>query len=750
MLARIRELLGGITSEQSRDYAPQMMLATAAPTGWTAPAGGFTPGYQPVPPPPPYAPPRPAVDAESLGGLPVPPAPEPVSEFPEVEDDPPEEPQNDLDYDDEDVEVEYTITPIGRLAEIVPQSFRYKAGAAHGTLLSMLLHVVALALIANSVIVMPEDLGSVELLTWVIEPEEELDMPEPELTLAPPDDEPHDNVLASMAASMNIEQSDRPELVREEDVRTMVDEVEVDLPQVPDLTGFIADEFVKVPGTVGQEVLHVDGAVDRITHEIAMRLETDPILVIWLMDSSISLVDERQQVAARLERVFEELTALDSSRDQRSMLNAVVAYGQGVRELVPPSNDGQLVTEAIRNVPTDESGIENVFSALIYAIDKYKRLITFEQRKCVVVIWTDESGDDYVRLDDAALACRRLAIPVFTVGPSAMFGREQGTHSYLHTDGVTYQLPVNRGPDAVHQERLRMPYWFEGDQMEVLHAGIGPFALTRLALESGGAYFINDAEEDRSPFSLETMREYLPDYVTANEYVQRVSNSPLRRAVLNAVLVTHKEKLKGTPRLLFEPTGRTYQQELLDAQKSAAFNTRILELAMNAFGRQGLEKEYEKEKSKRWRAWYDLTYGRLLAMYVRNNEYNWACATMKLKGTDFVDTQSNRWKFVASENISNSKAAKMADEATRLLTRCVEQNPGTPWAQMAQRELKDAFGFEVLEHYVAPPPPPPRVIRPTTPPKTPPPPPPPKMPPRRRTEQLKMIERPEPPKLPKL
>ena len=537
-------------------------------------------------------------------------------------------------------------------------------------------------------------------------------------------------------------------MLREVDPRELIDPNTFDLPQVADFTAFELDKVVKQRGEVGLEVMHVDGAVDRITYEIASRMEKDPVLVVWLMDSSISLVDDRQLVADRLEKFFSELNRLDNP-NQRSLLNAVIAYGQQAREMLGPSGDGRAVVEAIRNVPVDESGVENVFQTVSHAIKKYKTLITYEQRKTMVVIWTDESGDDYAYLEEAAGVCRTLGIPVFTVGPSAMFGREMGTHAYLNPeDNVTYMLPVNRGPDAVHQERIRMPFWFGGDQYEVLHSGLGPFALTRLSVETGGSYFINDHEEDASPFRLEVMREYLPDYNSVPEYIQKVNASPLRRAIMQAVQVTHKENLKGTPRLLFEPTGATYIQELADAQQTAALNMRILDMALAPFGSKGMEAEYEKETSKRWKAWYDLTYGRLLAMAARNNEYNWACAEMKRKGAEFVDKESNRWRFEASEETKmGSVTARLSAEATRLLKRCLEQNPNTPWAVLAQRELKDPLGFAVLEHYVAPPPPPP--TRPATVNPNPPPPQIPARPPRR-SEQPKMIARPEPVKLPKL
>ena len=38
-----------------------------------------------------------------------------------------------------------------------------------------------------------------------------------------------------------------------------------------------------------------------------------------------------------------------------------------------------------------------------------------------------------------------------------------------------------------------------------------------------------------------------------------------------------------------------------------------------------------------------------------------------------------------------------------LLRRVVEEHPATPWALLAQRELKDPMGFKWVETYVIPP-----------------------------------------------
>jgi hypothetical protein len=268
-------------------------------------------------------------------------------------------------------------------------------------------------------------------------------------------------------------------------------------------------------GRAGEAVATVEGAVDRITHEIAANLEQNELLVTWLLDASISLVDDREVIATRLERVFRELRELGTVRPE-ALHNAVVSFGADNQFLVPPTPNGEEIVRAMREVPIDDSGIENVFGCVLATINRYKSVRTREHRSLMIVIWTDESGDDYTLLEDAVHVCQRWSVPVFVVGPSSMFGRPKGTHAYKHPDdGKTYPVEVDRGPDTVRYELLRIPYWFDGPQLEHLRAGVGPFALTRLAIETGGAYFINDAPEDRSPYSLEVLRPYLPDYSSA-------------------------------------------------------------------------------------------------------------------------------------------------------------------------------------------------------------------------------------------
>jgi hypothetical protein len=574
--------------------------------------------------------------------------------------------------------------------------------------------------------------------------EEEAVLVEPELTPAEVSEDPDDSPLAATMESI-ASLIDDDALLATVAEQTVLD-APIDLPSLlPETSGAELNEVVVHTGTVGVEVREVEGAVDRLTEEIITQLEDHKLLVVWLMDASISLVPDRQDVAERLTRIYGEIEGLGGVKEDDALHSAVVAFGQRTREMAAPTDDTSAIVAAIRQVPTDESGVENVFTAVNECVVRYQRARTSEHRRMLIIVWTDESGNDDARLEDAVRFCRNNVVPVYVVGPSSMFGKQQGTMSYRHSDGKVYQLPVDRGPDTVREERPHLPYWFDGPQYDSLLSGLGPFALTRLAHETGGAYFIKDHAADRSPFDVEQMRRYHPDYESPELYLRHAQASPLRRAVLTAVDVTRQRKFKATPRLTFAPTGKTFFNELREAQETAAYDIGVAQQALAAFGK-NLEHAYAKETSPRWRAWYDLTYGRLLAMSVRCAEYNWACAVMKGKGADFVDNKSNRWHFNPDAELHfGSASQRMAKEARRLLMRCVEQNAGTPWALLAQRELKDPFGFRIDEAYVAPPPPPPR---PKAQPAAPPPPPPASN--ARRSEQPRKLNKPAEAALPKL
>jgi hypothetical protein len=89
-------------------------------------------------------------------------------------------------------------------------------------------------------------------------------------------------------------------------------------------------------------------------------------------------------------------------------------------------------------------------------------------------------------------------------------------------------------------------------------------------------------------------------------------------------------------------------------------------------------------------------------------EYNFAFAAMKTNlSNEDVRTKSNHWIVRPDTKINYAgNYRRVAETSRNLLELVVEEAPGTPWAVLAQRELKDGFGIKIQQRFIQPPPPP--------------------------------------------
>jgi hypothetical protein len=516
----------------------------------------------------------------------------------------------------------------------------------------------------------------------------------------------------------------------------------------------------------------VAAAVDRIGGQMREMLDEKDLLVIWLLDASLSLVDDRQRIAERLEQVYadiereyQEKAAKSGKRKQRLpiLTSSVVAFGGGFAEIVDPTGMLGRCTHAIRNIPIDQTGLENVMTAVNQCVYAYPS--TFK-RNTMIVIWTDESGDDTPLLEATIARCRQNEVRVNVIGPTAVLGAQEGSHVWIHPRGSRFFLPVNKGPDTSIPERLRWPYWWQtsmpswrgnnetrgenegwygGHQLAGISSGFPPYALTRLALQTGGTMTIFDRSVDRGPFTPEKMPGYAPDYRSAREIMEDLQYFPLRLTILKSVDVTRAftsftelARLTGRTPMTREEMNIAYARGLLSISDGMGWRsaqggepspiafkephqmrhllaedlkkleraTVALEQALAPFANKDtLELLYDSEPSPRWRAWYDLTYGRLLAQSVRYAEAR--LLLIALVKPDAISDDVNNLRFAPSSNLATGPQSHLrALDAQRLLMRCIEKNPETPWAYLAQRELDHPLGI-VFQAWFRPPPPPP-------------------------------------------
>lgn len=454
----------------------------------------------------------------------------------------------------------------------------------------------------------------------------------------------------------------------------------------------------------------VDQAMGGVLGEIVTRLEGQDLLVVWLFDASLSLSGDRQQIAARLSRFFAEHE--DRSEPKKAgLVSAAAAFSSAAVELEPPTRNGKRIVDAVARVPNDTGGVENVCAAVKWAVDRYHK----RKGQLMVLVWTDESGDDLRNLEATIQTCNRFKASVSVVGPTSVLGRTFGRQIWVQS-GLRLSLPVNRGPDTALSERVNLPYWFDtvfpvwgdadntafnqlpawygGSQLEYMLCGLGPYGLVRLTVGTGGTYTLLDRPSDRNPFSLELLRPYVPSYPSAARYQEELREHPLREAVSKAVEMTLGRKDWAAPALeIVAPQAAALKDELEAQQAAARQSLALIDKALAAFGAEGMEKQYAEETSRRWQAWYDLTRGRLLASWVRYKEYELLCAQLPHAGKLGLD--SNAVILFPSTTLRGGQATlDLMVEAKRLLKRCLLQNSRTPWAYLAARELDHAFGID--------------------------------------------------------
>jgi hypothetical protein len=459
-------------------------------------------------------------------------------------------------------------------------------------------------------------------------------------------------------------------------------------------------------------------ALDGVLGEIGARAAKQDLLVVWLFDASVSLREDRPQIATRLANFFQQQDAVPE-KEKHLVMSAAVAFGSTAVELEPPTRYGKKIIEALGRVPNDTTGMERTFAAVKWAVLRYAK----RKGQLMIVVWTDEAGDDLQELEAAVQTCQKHKVLVSAVGPTAVLGRIYGRQSWPNpAGGRPLGLQVNRGPDSPSPERLLLPYWFEtrfpswgewsegsideypawygGPQLEYLLCGLGPYGLVRLVTATGGTYTLLDRAADRNPFRLEVMRDYAPSCQSVKEYQEDLRHHPFRQAVANAVDATLGERNWPAPRMIFAASqAPALVDAFLPAQAQARRSLQVINRALSFFGRDGMEKLYEQEKSPRWRAWYDLTRGRLLACLVRYGQYELLCTAFQRRGV--LRSTTNRVVLTpAAAFRGDATVQATAGEAERLLRRCMQKNPNTPWAYLAQRELDYPPGVDFQQEVV--------------------------------------------------
>lgn len=514
--------------------------------------------------------------------------------------------------------------------------------------------------------------------------------------------------LAPVIADVPLVAVDTPEIVDSD--------VHIELMEEIMPVALALDTSLKIRGDSAVGTDGASGAVDRLTLEIAASLDKKDTMVFWVFDQSVSLAGQRRDIASRLTRVLEELDA-SGSRRRSDLFHLIYAYGDRVNPVIDrPTRDGQAVVDAIESIPIDDSGVELTFTAVRTAARKAQEVRA--GRNVMLVVFTDEVGNDEQLADETAEYCRRMGIRVYVVGVPAPFGRRQVEIKFVefdqkYADGEVRWPVVDQGPETLYPELIKVASKSAAD--EPIDSGFGPFSLSKLCASTGGIYFtvhgsrgskgrVKDAETApmasrlRHFFDSDAMRQYRPDYLSKANLDKELAANKAKKALVEAA---GKSELQPVSAVQTEFPKRD------DAQLSASFSEAQKEVARLQPAIDAIHRslaagagDREKIREKRWQAGFDLAMGRVLAAKVRADAYNEVLGQAK-SGLVFKHPDSDTWELAPSDELGaiSSRMEKLAGEARTYLERVVADHPGTPWAYIASEELKVPLGYAWREKH---------------------------------------------------
>ncbi len=459
-----------------------------------------------------------------------------------------------------------------------------------------------------------------------------------------------------------------------------------------------------IPGDVTFEAGDVGVALNQVAREILRHLADHKLTVVWMFDESGSMKDDQQAVKAKFDRLANELRDnIDPSKKAAGALNyVVVGFGENIHyEVEKPTTDVDAVGKAIDHLRVDDSGIENTMHAVGDVINKYGRLVT-KERRILIVLVTDESGDDGAYIEEVRQAAVSKSVPIYIIGRQSLFGYDRAHIRYV--DPVTkdvYWPTIRRGPETADIELLQWDGLHE--RWDEQPSGFGPYELARLAKSTGGIYFLLPSEENmrvrtrEQAYSIKTMKEYVPDYESRVTYSENRAKSEFRRNLYEIIQVT-----KGFPFRRHFPVEPGAMIEAINAEYPIV--TERLNILIGIEKRlRSMAKLREREPEKRWQAHYDLMLAEIMTYQIKAYEYR-ACLEEMAKTPPKPKTMPNpsmivEWVLDHSQDrkAPKDRTEKVYAEAITLLKKVIERHPKTPWADLAQDELNRGLSVQRTE-----------------------------------------------------
>jgi len=188
------------------------------------------------------------------------------------------------------------------------------------------------------------------------------------------------------------------------------------------------------------------------------------------------------------------------------------------------------------------------------------------------------------------------------------------------------------------------------------------------------------------------MARYAPAYIDLTQYRERRDANKAMAVLLQAARRFPQVRTLQSPIVQFDARDEAQLKRDLDlAQQPAA----LLSSVVNQIQEMLQEGEAARDSltEPRWQAAYDLAMGQAIAAVVRVDGYNGMLAQLKT-GKSFADPKSDVWVLESADEIGTTSLMRnKLTQARNYLQRVIDEHPGTPWAHVAELELKTPIGY---------------------------------------------------------
>ena len=470
-------------------------------------------------------------------------------------------------------------------------------------------------------------------------------------------------------------------------------------------SGLIAGDVTFEAGDVGE-------SLDQIAREILRHLSQHKLTVVWLFDESESMKDDQRAIKDKFDRIVSELKAhadneragveasIPKKKDQQKyaepLTHAIVSYGEDIHyQLEKPTESIQQIGKAIDKLKVDSSGTENTLHAINDVINHYQGLIK-KDKKLLIVLVTDESGDDGDFVEEAHQAVVNKGVPIYVIGRQSLFGYGRAHLRYI--DPVTkdeYWPSIHRGPETADIELLQ----WDGlhDRWDELPSGFAPYELSRLTKDSGGIFFLLPSEENmrvhqrEKNYKIADLKEYAPELMSRTAYAGERSKSEFRRTLHEVIELTKNAEYRRE----FPIEHNELASAINEAGELATARLQTLLTVQKRL--EAIRPLRDHEPEKRWQAHYDLITAQIVAYQIKSFEYRACLAetlqSMPVPTPPLGPEQTMVWVIDHSTKpmAPKEQTAEKYKEAAKLLKEVIAKHPKTPWADLAQEEMNRGF-----------------------------------------------------------